>query len=175
MKLRIREIAVFAVLGTLMFLSKLWLEFLPNIHLVAVLICAYTLQYRAKALYPIYVFVIMSGVYYGFSMWWLPYLYIWTVLWAVVMLLPKKMKKPIAAAVYMTVCGLHGIMFGVLYAPAQALMMGFSFQQTLAWIAAGFYFDIIHGVGNFALATLVLPLTKLLNTAERLTRSASSN
>lgn len=35
---------------------------------------------------------------------WVLYLYIWTVLWGVVMLLPKKMPKRIQPIVYMTVC-----------------------------------------------------------------------
>ena len=53
MKLNVREITVFSMLGTLLYVVKLAMEALPNIHLVGTLIAAYTLVYRWKALYPI--------------------------------------------------------------------------------------------------------------------------
>ena len=78
------------------------------------------------------------------------------------MLLPKKMPKKVACAVYPTVCALHGLLYGILYSPAQAVMFGMSFSQTVAWIAAGFPFDVIHAVGNFVAGLLVFPLSELL-------------
>ena len=74
-----------------MFATKLALEFLPNVHMLAVLVTAYTVVFRAKALYPIYIYVLIQGIYAGFSLWWIPYTYLWTLLWAAVMLLPKDM------------------------------------------------------------------------------------
>lgn len=150
------------MLGTIMFLSKLVMEMLPNIHLIGTLIVAYTLVYRAKALIPIYIYVLLVGVYGGFNLWWLPYIYIWTLLWGAVMLLPKKMSPKIGIIVYPTISALHGLLYGTLYAPAQALMFGFGWQQTLAWIGAGLYFDLIHAAGNLTLGFLIYPLTKLL-------------
>ena len=169
-KLTSREIAVFGMLSGLMYASKLIMEALPNIHLLGTLIVTITLVYRKKALYPIYGYVLLNGLFSGFSMWWVPYLYVWTVLWAAVMLLPRNMPKKIAPLVYMVVCSLHGFLFGVLYAPAQALMFGLTFKGTLAWIAAGFPFDIIHGISNFCVGTLIMPLTRALSGAERMTR-----
>ena len=52
MKLTAREMAVFGMLGSLMYLSKILLEFLPNIHLLGVLTMAYTLVYRKKPSTP---------------------------------------------------------------------------------------------------------------------------
>ena len=95
-----RELAVFALLGSFMFISKLLMEGLPNVHLLGMLTISYTLVYRKKALIPIYVYVLLNGLYAGFNMWWVPYLYIWTVLWAITMLLPKKMPKKVSAVVY---------------------------------------------------------------------------
>jgi len=164
---RLRLMAVFAMLGAIMFVSKLVMEFLPNLHLIGALTMVYTIVYRAKALIPIYIFVFLTGLYGGFGLWWIPYLYVWTVLWAVTMLLPKKMKPCIAVPVYMIVCALHGLLFGVLYAPAQALLFGLNFKQMLAWIASGFPFDVIHGIGNFVAATLILPLSRTLGALER--------
>ena len=65
------------------------------------------------------------------------------------------------------VCALHGICFGILYAPAQAIIFGLSFKAMLAWIASGFYFDVIHGIGNFFCGMLIVPLVSLLRILER--------
>ena len=163
MKLKTREIAIFGMLGAVMYVSKIIMEWIPNVHLLGMLTMAYTLVYRRKALYPIYVYVFLNGALVGFNTWWIPYLYIWTVLWAVTMLLPKK----IAPIIYMIVCALHGFGFGILYAPSQALLYGFSFEQTLAWIASGFPFDIIHGISNFFCGMLIVPIASVLKILER--------
>lgn len=157
-----REIAVFAMLGALMFCSKRIMEALPNIHLLGMFIMTVTLVFRKKALYPIYTYVMLDGLLYGFSAWWVPYLYIWSVLWGVTMLLPKGMSRKCCMIVYPAVCCLHGLLFGILYAPAQAIMFGLDFRQTLAWIAAGFPFDLLHGLGNFVAGLLIVPLSELL-------------
>ena len=78
------------------------------------------------------------------------------------MLLPKNMPKVVACVVYPLICALHGLFFGALYAPVQALMFGFTFEQTLAWIAAGLTFDIIHMIGNFAVGLLIFPVSLTL-------------
>ena len=74
MKLKLKELAVFAVLGAFMFISKQVMEALPNIHLLGTLIVAYTVVFRGKALYPIYVFVALQGLISGFATWWIPYI-----------------------------------------------------------------------------------------------------
>lgn len=150
-----------------MYMSKIIMEWIPNVHLLGALTMAYTLVYRRKALYPIYVYVFLNGALAGFNTWWIPYLYIWTVLWAVTMILPKKMPTKLAPVVYMIVCALHGFGFGILYAPAQALLYGLSFEQTLAWIASGFSFDVIHGISNFFCAMLIVPIASVLRMLER--------
>lgn len=157
------EMAVFAMLGAVMFCSKIIMEALPNIHLLGMLTMVYTLSYRKKALIPIYIYVLLNGAFSGFAVWWIPYLYIWTVLWGVTMLLPKKMPKKAAAIVYPIVCAAHGFAFGTLYAPAQAIIFGFSFKQTIAWIISGLPFDILHGLSNLCVGLLILPLTALIN------------
>ena len=156
------EIVVFAMLGTVMFVSKVLMEFLPNVHLLGMFTMTYTLVFRKKALIPIYVYVLLNGIYAGFNLWWLPYCYLWTILWGVTMLLPKGMPKKTAMVVYPIVCALHGLAFGTLYAPAQALMMKMSFKATLTWIAAGLPWDAVHAAGNFCAGMLIYPLSGLL-------------
>ena len=171
MKLTVREMTLFAMLGALMYASKVIMEFAPNVHLLGVFTVSFTVVYRKKALYPIYTYVLLNGLFCGFSTWWLPYLYLWTLLWGAVMLLPRKMPAKIRPLVYMTVCAAHGFLFGTLYAPAQALLYGLSFRAMLAWIVAGLPWDCIHGVSNFFCGMLIMPivsiLTKLENHVER--------
>ena len=158
MKLSTREIVVFAMLGSVMYASKILMEFAPNIHLLGTFIVAFTVVYRKKALYPIYIYVLLTGMFYGFATWWIPYLYLWTVLWGVVMLLPAKISPKIQPLVYMIICAAHGFLYGTLYAPAQALLYGLSFKGMIAWIIAGFPFDCIHGVSNFFCGILIVPI-----------------
>lgn len=167
MRLTIREMVVFAMLGSIMFASKIIMEAAPNIHLLGVFTVAFTVVYRKKALYPIYIYVILNGILCGFAPWWIPYLYVWTVLWGAVMLLPRNMSPKLRPLVYMAVCSAHGFLFGTLYAPAQAVLFGLSFKGMLAWIVAGLPYDLIHGVSNFFCGMLIMPLVLALRLAER--------
>ncbi len=195
MKLTVKEVVIFGMLGALMYVSKLVMDFLPNIHLIGVLITAVTIVYRKKALYPIYIFVFLTGFLGGFANWWIPYLYVWAVLWGMVMLIPKKWGDYLASPVrsrrekdresnegrafssklrkllpllYMCVCAAHGFLYGVLYAPSQALLFGLSWEGMIAWIVAGLPFDITHGISNFCCGVLILPIAAALRTAERI-------
>lgn len=156
-----------------MYASKLIMEVAPNIHLLGVFIVAFTVVYRRKALYPIYIYVILNGIFSGFATWWIPYLYIWTVLWGAVMLLPQKLPRRIRPLVYMAVCALHGFAFGILYAPAQALLFGLSLKGMAAWIYAGLPMDCIHGISNFFCGTLIVPVISALRSAEKVMKNES--
>lgn len=153
---------VFALLGAIMFVSKLLFEFIPNIHMLGMLTMVYTLVYRKKGIIPVAIFVLLEGVYAGFNVWWVPYIYLWPLLWLVTLLLPKHMPNKIAVPVYMAVCSLQGLCYGTLYAPFQALVFHYSFKTTLAWIAAGFPWDCVHALGNLGMGLLIVPLVKLL-------------
>lgn len=169
MKINIKEIAVFGMLGGLMYISKVVMEFLPNVHLIGVFIVAITVVYRQKALFPIYIFIFLTGLFNGFSTWWVPYLYIWTVLWGFVMLLPQKVPVKFKPIMYMLVCALHGFLYGTLYAPAQALLFGLNFKGMIAWIIAGLPWDIVHGVSNFVCGILITPIISALRISEKYT------
>ena len=162
MRLTVRETAVFGMLGALMYASKMIMEIAPNIHLLGVFTIAFTVVYRKKALYPIYTYVLLNGIFSGFATWWIPYLYLWVILWGVTMLLPKNMPKKIKPIVYMLVNACHGFLFGVLYAPAQAIMFGLNFDKMIAWIISGLPFDFIHGVSNFFCGMLIVPIISIL-------------
>lgn len=167
MKLNVRELCFFGLLGALMYASKAILATVPNVHLVGVFIVAVTAVYRQKAIWPIYVFVMLSGLLDGFGIWWFSYLYIWLPLWAAVMLLPRDMKPWVRAIVYMAICSLHGFLYGLMYLPVQALVSGLCGSKLLAWYIAGLPYDLIHGVSNFFCGLLICPIINVLNKIKR--------
>lgn len=150
-----------------MYASKIIMEVAPNVHLLGVFTIAFTVVYRKKALYPIYTYVLLNGIFCGFATWWIPYLYLWTLLWGSTMLLPKKIPTKLRPLVYMLLCAAHGFLFGTLYAPAQALLYGLSFEKMIAWIIAGLPWDFVHGVSNFFCGILIGPIVKILTYLER--------
>ena len=169
--LTVFDIVIFGMLGALMMVSDLLMNIIPNVHLVGVMIVVLSVVYRWKARFPIYVYVVLIGFAEGFGMWWLPYLYVWTVLWGIVMLLPRKMPRWLAPILYTLVCGLHGFAFGFLWIPSQMLLMSFSFEQALVWWKFGFFTaDIPHGIGNLVGSVLIVPMVTLIRKLDKRVR-----
>lgn len=162
---------MFSMLGALMCVCDMVMNLIPNVHLGGMFIMVFTVVYRWMALLPIYVYVFLIGFLdMGFGPWWIPYLYVWTVLWGMTMLLPRRMPKRVAAVVYAAVCGLHGFAFGFLWIPSQVVLMNFTWEHALLWWSAGFLpADVPHGIGNLCASTLTIPLITLLS---RLNRTA---
>lgn len=148
-KLTIKDIAVLAILAALLFVVQVGLGFLPNIELVSLLIIIYTLVWGRQTLYIIYVFAVLEGLFYGFGIWWINYLYVWTILYLVVSILIKN-KSLIMWAI---ISGSFGLSFGLLCAIPYTVAGGLG--AGIAWWAAGIPYDIVHGIGNF-LAVLLL-------------------
>lgn len=167
MKINLKELVAFGMLGGVMFISKLVMEFLPNIHLLAMLTVVFTLVFRQKALYPLYVYIALQGVVAGGATWWIPYLYIWTLLWGATMLIPRRTSTVVKGVVGIALCSLHGFLFGVLSAPAYAVMYSMNWETMLGWIAVGIPFDITHGIGNLLAGFLILPMERALNIAKK--------
>ena len=167
---RIFESVLFAMLGALMLASDIAMDALPTVHLVGMLCVAFTAVFRLKALLPIYIYVFLTGLIYGFSLWWIAYLYVWLILWGMTMLIPKRAPKAVKAVLYPTVCALHGLLFGALNAPLYAIAYGMGFDGMIAWIVSGLGFDIIHTIGNLAFGLLILPLSELMTRMLKRTR-----
>lgn len=165
--LTIREIAVFAMLGALMMVSDMVMNVIPNVHLVGVLTVVLTVVYRWKALFPIYIYVGLIGLFDGAGLW-ATYCYVWAILWGMVMLLPRRMPQWLSPIAYATVCGLHGFAFGFLLIPYQMVIMSFPFRQALIWWHMGFLpADLPHGIGNLVGSILIPPLIALLQKLEK--------
>ena len=113
---RTREAAIFGMFGAMMFASKYLMEILPNIHLLATFIGILTVVYRWRALIPIYIYVLLDGLFHGFSLWWIAYLYIFLPLFFGFLLLPRHMPDWGKAILYPVIAALHGFLFGIPYA-----------------------------------------------------------
>ena len=166
-KLNIRDIAVFAMLGALMFAGKKIMEFLPNVHPLTFLTVAYTAVYRRRAIYPVIVYLVLETFISGGISWLVPYYYIFPLCHIVTLCVPSTLSNVKKQICYTAICTFFGIAFGTLYAPWQAIMWGLSFSKTLTWIAVGFPYDVIHAAGNFALSFAILPIVKGLEKAKK--------
>lgn len=156
-KLTIREVVLFGVLGALMFALQVVMSPLPNIEPVSLLVMLFAVVFGWKALYPVYIFVAMEILFYGFSLWNVYYLYIWAVL-AVAAILMKKNEHPLVWAV---LSAAFGLLFGALCAIVDVFIGGFAYAAA-KW-ASGIPFDVTHCVGNFVIALLLFkPLRQLL-------------
>lgn len=165
--LDLRHMIVFSMFASLQFCAKQLLEPLPNVELLSTLTMVYTLVYRKRALFPLYLYVFQQGIFWGFPTWWVPYLYVWLVLWGVTMLLPKTLPTRWEVPVYAGTCALFGMAYGSLWAPFQVLAyLNGDWSKMLPWIVVGLPWDLTHALGNLALGTLIVPLTRLLHSLE---------
>jgi energy-coupling factor transport system substrate-specific component len=170
-RLDLRHLIIFPMFAAILFCSKQLLEALPNVELVSTLTMVYTLVYRKWALIPIYLYALLQGIFWGFPLWWVPYLYVWTVLWSITMLLPKELPLRWGVPVYAGVCALFGMAYGTLWAPFHILAYANGdWNKMLPWIITGLPWDLTHALGNLGLGLLIVPLTTLLRSLEARTQ-----
>ena len=156
-KLSIREIALFGVLAALTFGAKMVMSGLPNIEPVSLMIMIFAVVFGAKGLYPMYVYVLMEFLFFGFGLWNINYFYIWAML-AVAAVFLKDMRHPLAWAI---LSGTFGLLFGALCGIVDVFIGGFGYAVT-KWVS-GIPFDVAHCAGNFVIAlVLFAPLRNLL-------------
>ena len=157
MKLTLRQIALFGVLAALTFGAKVAMSGLPNIEPVSLMVMLFAVVFGWKWLYPVYLYVLMEVLLYGINLWNINYLYIWTVLFALAMLM-QRLKNPLWWAL---LSGVFGMAFGLLCSPVYMVIGGFDYG--IRWWLSGIAFDIPHAIGNFVIALLLfVPLRMLL-------------
>lgn len=156
-KVTLFEVALFGILGGLTFAAKFVMSGLPNIEPSSLMVMLFAVVFGWKGLFPTYVYVALEILIFGISTWSLPYLYIWLLLFVAARLM-RGMTHPLSWAL---LSGVFGLLFGVLSLPAHWLMSGFA--ASVAWVISGIPYDVLHCVGNFAIAlVLFVPLRKLL-------------
>ena len=157
-----RELVLLALLTALLLVLQVALATIPNVEVVSLLIALYTLCYRKKALAIIYVFVLCEGLIYGFGLWFINYLYVWTVLWGIAMLC-RHVKSPVGWAM---ILALYGFGFGLLCALPYVFIGGLGMAWT--YFISGIPFDITHGVSNFIVTLLLFKqLRRLFESANQ--------
>lgn len=160
------EIIILSYMSVILVGVQYVLSFLPNIELVSLLVIIFTLVYRRKVLYTIYVFTFLQGLIYGFSIWWVTYLYVWTILAGITYLF-RNIETSLGWAL---ISGFYGLAFGALCEIPWLFTVGFRVAFT-AWVA-GIPFDLVHGISNFLIALVLFnPLYKLLIKLENMRTS----
>lgn len=156
-KLTLRQVCLFGMLGAITFAAKVAMAGLPNIEPVSLFVILFAVVFGKKCVYPIYTYVAMEFLFYGLHLWSINYLYVWVLLaWFAWVL--RDMKQPLGWAV---LSGAFGLFFGLLCAPVYLITGGPGYA--LSWWISGFPFDGLHCAGNFAMALLLfMPLRKLL-------------
>lgn len=168
--MKVKELADLAVCTAALFVVQAALAFLPNIELVSLLLIVFTLTFGKKVLYIIYGFALLEGFLYGFHLWWINYLYVWTVL-ALAAHLSRRRTHP---AYWAVLSGFFGLCFGALCsfpyffigwsgAAAGTSRLAGGLHSMAAWWITGIPFDLLHCAGNFVCALVLFrPLSLLM-------------
>ena len=145
------------MLGALTFAAKVAMSALPNIEPVSLFVMLFAVIFGIRCLYPIYLYVVMEILFYGIQLWNVNYLYVWPIL-ALLAWLLRKSDSPLAWAM---LSGVFGLCFGLLCAPVYIFTGGIGLA--IGWWTSGIPYDLLHCVGNFAMALILfVPLRKLL-------------
>ena len=156
--MKIKDIALIGMMSAILLGVQVAFAFIPNVEMVSLLIILYSLIFRHKALYIIYVFVALEGILYGIGLWWFNYLYVWLVLYCITFLF----RKVSSSLMWAVISGAYGLSFGALCS-VQYFVTG-GVPSGIAYWIAGIPYDIAHGIGNFAIALILFhPLYSILN------------
>ena len=148
--------------AAVLFVSKEVLAVIPHVEVVTLLVAVYGTAFGVWTAPALMVFAILQGVWYGFGIWWVMYLYIWYVPMLFGILL-RRIRNPIPIALG---CGLFGVTYGALCALPYLFVDGWSFA--LAWWLNGLAFDIPHGIANFCIVLLLYnPLRLVMEKLKR--------
>lgn len=155
--LKTKDLAVMGVMAAIVFISQVALSFLPNIELVTLLFILYTLVIGRKVFGVVYAFVLLEGITYGFGLWWINYLYVWTVLCFITLVF----RKQTSFVCWSIISGFFGLAFGALCSLPYFFISGPS--GAFAYWIAGIPSDITHCIGNVFLCLILFkPLHYIL-------------
>lgn len=149
--------ATMGLLSAILLIGQMGMSFLPNIEPVTCLVIIYTLVYKKRVFPMIYTFVILEGMVFGFGIWWVSYLYIWSILAILTLFLQKNR----SVVVWAVVAGGFGLLFGALCAIPYLIAGGWG--AAFSYWSAGIPYDIIHCVGNFTITLVIFqPVSQVL-------------
>ena len=152
-----KELTRLALLSALLYGAKIAMAPLPNIEPVSLLVIVYVSVLGLKALIPVYIYVLLEISTWGLGYWSLCYLYVW----AVLALAAWRLKDMDSSLGWAVLSGAFGLCFGGLCALSYWAAGGWNFA--LSWWVSGIPFDILHCMGNFAMAlALFRPCRRIL-------------
>ena len=150
MKIKTRELVVFALLGAILAVSQIVLNFIPNVELVSTFIIIFSLIFGYKTQYSIFVFNIIMGILYGFGVWIIGYFIIWPSLSIITVLLKNKLiDNYLKMSIF---CGAFGMIFGALYAIPYIVVNPY---YALTYWISGLPYDAVHMLGNYFIMLLL--------------------
>ncbi len=149
-------------MASIIIVSKEAVSSIPNVEPVSLLVCLFSAHFGADTLIAIYIFDLVEGLIYGFHpLWWVPYLYVWQLLWLLSRCLSRK-DPPLAWAVLL---GIFGLCFGAL-CTLPYFVVG-KWAAGLAYFLSGLSFDLIHCIANFFVGLILWkPLDRALSHIE---------
>lgn len=155
-----KDLAEMAMMLALLEAVKRALDFLPNVELVTFLFLVFTLLYGKKTYLVSFAFTGVETLVFGSGLWVVMYLYVWPVEILAVSLMHGRFPKD--ADGYWWYCifaALFGLFFGAACAIPYWVISGP--KAAIAWWIAGIPYDIVHGVSNFILCSMLfLPVMK---------------
>lgn len=161
-KLVIQDIVLIGMMVAVIEACKYALLALPNIELTSFWLIIFTLFFGWKIVFVVPVFILVEGSMFGMSLWWIMYLYAWPILVGVTYIF----RKVDSAWFFAIISSIFGFSFGFLcsfpyfFIGASSGGIGNGFHMMITWWIAGIPWDLVHGVGNFALMlVLYKPIT----------------
>ena len=157
------KMAADGLFAAVLFALQVSMLHLPNIELVSLMVILYTLVLGKRVLNILITFTILEGVFHGFGIWWVSYLYIWPILAGLTALL-RQFDAPDWG--YGILSCLFGLSLGFLCSlPYIAGGPGAMF----AWWIAGIPFDLVHGISNLIIGLVLFrPAKRILGFCSRI-------
>lgn len=157
------KMAADGLFAAVLFALQVSMLHLPNIELVSLMVILYTLVLGKRVLNILITFTILEGIFHGFGIWWVSYLYIWPILAGLTALL-RQFDAPDWG--YGILSCLFGLSFGFLCSlPYIAGGPGAMF----AWWIAGIPFDLVHGISNLIIGLVLFrPAKRILGFCSRI-------
>lgn len=169
-KVAVQDITLIGMMVAIIEVCKFTLAAIPNIELTSFWLILFTICFGWRIVFVVPVFILIEGTVFGFGPWWWAYLYVWPLLVLIAWIFRKKDDKWFWA----TLSGAFGVSFGALCA-IYYVVVGIGdrgFQDGLytgfTWWVSGIPWDIVHGVGNFALMlVLYTPIRNVISEVQK--------
>ncbi len=151
-----KDIVLMAIMLSVIEVVKFSLSFIAGVEMVTLLFIVYTLFFEKKMVYFLPAFYLTEGVLFGFHIWWVAYLYIWTILVFAVYFF----RRNESVLFWSILSGIFGLLFGALCSPVYFVTLGS--HVAISWWIAGIPTDILHGISNFILCLILFkPLNRV--------------